>query len=272
MIDQLDNSWPVSILSLFNDKILVSSICNFSQLFIYNREGLYLSTITTYDNDILWDAVWVPCGNIVYTTLNSEKVVVMSEFGKIITIHTQIKYPRCLSVSNDDTMYLTDWKTGVYESINYGISWNFIINANDAWHCQQLIKVITDYSHDFWMLQWNDNYNWHLRVRSVDSRRSDGSSAWRDININTTDGKNTDLTAYSLSYDGNMNIFLSDYYNKAVHVLSVIGQNHRQLLSPYHIKNEPCILAVDKRRQLLYVGQEKGVVEVFKLSYGDGGD
>ena len=271
MIDQLDNSWPVSILSVFNDKILVSSIFNFSHLFIYSREGLHLSTITTYD-DILWDAVWVPCGNIVYTTFNSKKVVVMSEFGKIITTHTQIKYPRCLSVSNDDTMYLSGWKTGIYESTNYGISWNLIIHANDAWHCQQIIKVITDHSHDFWVLEWNDDYNWHLRVLSVDSRRSDGSVAWRDINVTTTDGKHIDLMTCSLSYDGNMNIFLSDYDNKAVHVLSVSGQNYRQLLLPNHIENVPCMLAVDKRRQLLYVGQEKGVVEVFKLSYGNGYD
>ena len=169
-------------------------------------------------------------------------------------------------------MYITDWKTVVYESTDYGISWNLIINANDAWHCKQAIKVITDHSHDFWILECNDTLKWHLPVRSIDSRRSDGSVAWRDVNVTTTDGKDIDLTPCGLSYDGNMKSFLSNYNNKAVHVLSAIGQNHRQLLLPNHIKNEPCILAVDKRRQLLYVGQEKGVIEVFKLSNGDGYD
>ena len=52
---------------------------------------------------------------------------------------------------------------------------------------------------------------------------------------------------------------------------SVNGQYHCQLLSSHHIKNLPCRLAVDKERQLLYVGQDESVVGVFKLTYGEGG-
>ena len=256
---------------MFNDKLLVSCIY-LSQLFIYSREGRHLSTIATNNNDKLLDATWTPRGNIVYTTYLSNKVVVMSESGKVITTHTQMTDPRYLSVSNDDIIYLADSKTGVYQSTDDGVSWSLVFKSTDGRHCWQVIKVTTDHSDEFWTLEYNsDNYNNHLRVYSVDRRRSDDNVTWRDINVPTTDGKDIDLSFSRLSCDGNVNIFLSDYDNKAVHVLSVNGQYHCQLLSSHHIKNTPHRLAVDKERQLLYVGQWGSVVGVFKLTYGEGG-
>ena len=261
--------WHVSILSVFNDKLLVSYF-GFSQLFIYSREGRHLSTIKTNNNDVLFDATWTPRGNIVYTTDNSNKVVVMSESGQVITTHTQMTLPWYLSVSSDDIIYLADYKTGVYQSTDDGVSWSLVFKSTDGWHCRPVIKVTTDQSDDFWTLQNSDN-DCRLRVYSVDRRCSDGIVTWRDINVTTTDGEHIDLSWYSrLSYDGNMNIFLLDHDNKAVHVFSVNGQYHCQLLSSHHIKNWPWRLAVDHERQLLYVGQNKAVVAVFKLNYGDG--
>ena len=272
-VDQL-KGLSVNILSVFNDKLLVSCGVDLSQLFIYSREGRHLSTITTNDNDELWDATWTPRGNIVYTTFSSNRVVVMSESGKVITTHTQMTDPRYLSVSSDDIIYLADYMTGVYQSTDDGVSWSLVFKSTDGWHCDQVIKVTTDHSDDFWTLEQSNNWmNYHLRVYSVDRRRSDGNVTWRDINVTTTDGKHIDLSGSSrLSYDGNMNIFLSDCFNKAVHVLSVNGQYHCQLLSSHHIENNPYRLAVDKERQLLYVGQDEGVVGVFKLTYGEGVD
>ena len=260
----------VRILSVFNDKLLVS--CNgLSHLFIYSREGRHLTTITTNDNDVLYDATWTPRGNIVYTTGYSKKVVVMSESGKVITTHTQMTRPLHFSVSNDDIIYLADFKTGVYQSADDGVSWSLVFKPTDGWHCMQVIKVTTDQSDDFWTQGKCDN-NRHLRVYSMDRGSFDGNVTWRDINVPTTDGKHMDLSYTSLSHDANMNIFLSDYLNKTVHVLSVNGQYHCQLLSSHHIKNEPCILTVDKKHQLLYVGHREGVVRVFKLTYGEGGN
>ena len=271
-VDQLKKLYRgVSILSVFNDKLLVSDDSLF-QLFIYSREGRHLSTITTNNNDKLKDATWTPRGNIVYTTCNSNKVVVMSESGKVITTHTQMTEPQYLSVSNDDIIYLTDSNSGVYQSTDDGVSWSFVFKSTGGWHCWQVIKVTTDPSDDFWTLKYSNKNNWHLCVYSTDRRRSDGYVTRRDINVTTTDGKHINLSGSRLSYDGNMYIFLSGCYNNAVHVLSVNGQYHCQLLSSHHIKNEPCRLAVDKERQLLYVGQNFGVVGVFKLTYGDGGD
>ena len=263
----------VDILSVFNDKLLVSCV-NLSQLFIYSREGRHLSTITTNDNDKLCDATWTPRGNIVYATYRSNEVVVMSESGKVITTHTQMTLlPRYFSVSSDDIIYLADYRTGVYQSTDDGVSWSLVFKSTDGWHCWQVIKVITDHSDDFWTLERSYSGNYHLRVYCVDRRRSDGNVTWRDINVITTDGEHIDLSdSSSLSYDGNMNIFLSDDLNEAVHVLSVNGQYHCQLLSSHHFKNIPWRLAVDKERQLLYVGQWESVVGVFELTYGDGGE
>ena len=256
----------VNILSVFNDKLLVS--CDvLSQLFIYSREGRHLSTITI--NDQLYDATWTPRGKIVYTT-HSNKVVVRSESGKVITTHNQMTSPRHLSISNEKVIYLADSYRGVYQSTDDGISWNLVFKPTDGWHCREVIKVTTDHSDDFWTLETSDNDENHLCVYSVDRRRFDGNVTWRDINVPTTDGKHIDLLYSSLSYDGNMNIFLSDLHNKAVHVLSVNGQYHCQLLSSHHIKNWPYRLAVDKEHQLLYLGQSFTLVEVFKLTYGEG--
>ena len=165
--------------------------------------------------------MWTPRGNIVYTTYRNNKVVVMSESGKVITTHKTTS-PQCLSVSNDD-----------------GVSWSLVFKSTVGWHCKQVIKVTTDHSDDFWTLEYGGIDNYHLGVYSVDRRRSNGNVTWRDINVPITDGKHINLSFSSLSYDGNMNIFFSDYDNKAVHVLSVNGQYHCLLLSSHHIKNMP---------------------------------
>ena len=268
IIDQF-KSFSVDILSEFNDKLLVSCV-NLSQLFIYSREGRHLSTITTNNNDRLSDATWTPRGNIVYSSYYSNKVVVMSESGKVITTHTQMTTPHRLSVSNDDIIYLADYETGVYQSTDDGVSWSLVFKPTDGRHCEQLIKVTTDHSDDFWILESCGINNYQLRVYSVDRRRSDGNVTWKYIKVPATYGKHIDLSFSSLSYDGNMNIFLSDCDNEAVHVLSVNGKYHCQLLSSHHFKNGPFRLAVDKERQLLYVGQVGGVVGVFKLKYAKG--
>ena len=85
---------------MVSDKLLVSCY-GFSQLFIYCREGCHLLTITIEDNDKQWDATWTPCGNIVYKTRVSYKVVVMSQSIEVIATHTQMTGTQCLCVSSD---------------------------------------------------------------------------------------------------------------------------------------------------------------------------
>ena len=228
-VNQLEDEF-VTILSLFNDKFLVGCSIHLSQLFIYSLEGCHLATITVNDNDKLRDAIWTPRGNIVLTTCNSNKVIVTSESGKVIIRHAQMIGPRFLSVSNDDIMYLAD-KTGVYQSRDDGISWNLVFKSTNEWNCWQVVKVINDHHDDYWTVEKSGN-NYHLRVYSLD-RCSHAKVTWRDIDVTTSGVEHIDLSVSSLSYDGNVNIFLSDLDNKAVYAFSVNGHYQCKLLSSH---------------------------------------
>ena len=252
-----------------NNTLLISCALS-SQLFIYSHEGHHISTITTNERAMLCDATWTPPGNIVYAACKGI-VVVMSESGKVIAAYSHIKTPQFLSISYDDAIYLADWTTGVYQSKDDAFSWSLVFNSTDGWHCIQVIKVTTDHSDDFWTLEENGNGSLHLRVYSMDKRRSDTNVTWMDIKITPTKGLHIDLLYISMSYDGNRNILLSDNYNQAVHILSMNGQYHCQLLSPHGIKDKPWRVVVDKERQLLYVGKNKSIA-VFKLIYRVKGD
>ena len=262
-VDQL-NGWWIGTLSIFKDKVLISRP-GLSQMFIYSREGRHLLTVTTVDNDALHDACWTPRGNIVYVTDSNKRVVVMSSNGDGISTPTNMTKPRSLSVSIDNIIYLCDWEAGVYQSINDGISWSLVFKSPDGWHWAEVIKVSTDPYDNFWIRGWqigNDSY----RLGSYNM-----NGGFSEIITPTTDGIHIDLLYSSLAQDGHMNIFLSDYHNKAVHVFSVNGQYQRQLLSPDQLNSYPFRLAVDKERQLLYAGQWDSKVGIFKLLYENGG-
>ena len=264
------NGEYISILSVFKDKLLVGSY-GFPQLFICSRdgqEGHDFSNVSLIRSEEPFDATWTQRGNIVYMKWN--KVVIMSaETGEVITTHTQIANPQFLSVSNDGIIYCADMKTGVYQSTDDGVSWSLVFSSTYEWQCTQVIKVTTDHIDDFWTVEESSS-SYHLRVYSMNRKRSDGNVTWKDINFPTIDGKGINLSWHSkLFHDGGSHIFLSDKYNKAVHVLSVNGQYLRQIV---YCMNEPTSLTLDMTHQLLYVGQLESVVEVFKLTYGDRGD
>ena len=261
----------ISILSVFKDKLLVGSY-GFPRLFICNRDGREcydFSNLSITRSDEPFDATWTPRGNIVFTTKVSQKVVIMSaETGEVITTHNQIADPQFLSVSNDGIIYYADMKTGVYQSTDDGVSWSHVFNSTDGWHCRQVIKVTTDHSDDFWTLEESGN-KFHLRVYSVDRKRSDGKVTWKDINASTKDGKYVSLMWRNrLLHDGSAFIFLSSTFDKAIYVLSVNGQYLHHIV---YCKSNPTSLTLDMMRQLLYVGQKESV-EVFKLTFGDEGD
>ena len=259
----------VKILSVFHDKLLVSGY-NQYQLFIYTREGRYLSTVTTNDNKKICGAIWTPLGNIMYVSPDLKTVVSMSDSGQIITTSSQVTFASYISVS-DDIIYITDWKKDVYQSADEGVNWNLIVKSTEGWSCVQVIKVTTDNFNDFWTLEWK-NPDYRLCVYSEVRKNSDGNAIWRYINIPAINDKRINLLESKLSYDGKMNIFLSDKKNKAVHTFSLNGQYHCQLLLPHHIKNSPLSLAVDKKHQVLYLGQADSVVQLFKLTYEEWGN
>ena len=254
---------------MFNNKLLIGCE-SFNLLFVYSHEGRFLSTIKINNDNVslLIDATWTPRGNIVYTTLKTNKVVVISESGKINSVYNRMTTPKYFSVSNENIMYLADEETGLYQSTDDAVSWNLVFKPADGWRCLQATKVTADRVVDFWTFGRDNNDTVpYRRVYSVDS--SNGHMTWKNINLTTQYGKDINFPYNSLSYDGNMNFFILDVAKKAVHAFSPKGQHYCQLLSSRNFKNFPLKLAVDKERLLLYVGQQGGVVEVFKLTYGD---
>ena len=238
-------------------------------MFVCSRKGQYFFPIELNDGDMVFDATWTPYGNIVYTT-NRHKVVTITELvASIITTHTLLRMPMYLSVSNDDVIFLAEFYQGVYQSSDEGNSWNLVFKSPEGLHFNQVIKVETANNTDFWILE-SEQRNYYIRVYSVDEKRPNGNVTWRDINLPSMDGKYIDVSNCLLSNDGSMNIFFFDSQNKAVHILSANDQCHYQLLSPHHIMHIPRRLVIDKKSQELLVGQEKSVVEVFKLIYGHG--
>ena len=257
--------------SVFNDKLLVSCFGKTHQLTILNLDGRRIVSVTINmdNNDALCDASWTPRGDIVYTTYFTYKLVLISLSGKVNITHTHMVSPRYFSIA-DDIIYLADSITGVYQSIDGGLSWSLVFNSTSGWHCWHVIKVAIDNREDFWTVEENPPEDVrHLRVYSVNRNLVNGKDivTWRDIDTITTDGLRIQLYAHnSLSYDNNMNIFLSDWENKTVHVFSTNGQYRCQLLPSNNIRNNPYGLTIDRKHQILYVGQLNSIVGVFKLT------
>ena len=90
----------VTVLSLFNDTLL-TTCSNIQQLFVYNTEGNYLLTLITQGSETVFDAVWTPQGNIVYTKWKARLVMVITQSGDFIAAHSDMPEPQQLSVSND---------------------------------------------------------------------------------------------------------------------------------------------------------------------------
>ena len=257
---------------MFQDKLLVGCGDNkyeCLQLYIVSSEGHTLSTIETANDGALLDATWTPQGNIVYTTW-PKKVVVVTESGNIVIKHTHFAAPLCLSVSDDDIpiIYLADTEKGVYKSKDNGWNWSLVFNSTEEINAViwQAIKVNTNHGSDFWTVGWDDESINRLRIYNVGDVF--GKTVIRNINATTKSGHRIVVESSKLAHDGNVNIFVSDT-SKFIHLFAVTGDYRRQLLWYEHLQSAPFGLAIDKYRQLLYVGQSDGLVEVFKLIYDD---
>ena len=257
----------VATLSTYSDNLLVGCTEDY-RLYIFSRNGQYLTNVTLNNTDWVRDAIWASNGNIIFSPIFGGKIVTLSKFGYVIAT-TILPVPYYFSVSND-TIYVTEYETGVYQSTDGGLQWSLVFKPTVGWHCVMTIKVIANNSDDFWALERVDDYRFsRLRVYSLNIKRLDGYVTWKDIDtVNiTTNGEYVDIKATSLSYDGYGNVFLGDLENKAVHVFLVSGQYHCQLMLSERLKYNPYKLFIDNKRQLLYVPQSKGLVSVFKLIY-----
>ena len=215
-------------------------------LFIYSHKGRHLLTIMT--NHTLYDATWTPCGNIVFTTSQDNKVgTMLKSFGKAITVYFKITEPKYLSVSNDDVIFVVIYKDGVFQSTDDGFSWSFVFKPPGGFYFFQVIKVTTDNNLDFWTLVLDNANNVYLLAYSVNKSSIYSSVTLRDIKAAMKNNKNVDLSKISLLYDGYVSIFLCETDTNVVYVLSENDRCYYQLPSPHYIMHKPWKLAVDKK-------------------------
>ena len=266
--------FDVRILSLFEDKLLIGSTDE-NELFITSIEGRLILNITTENN--LIDATWTPKGNIIYSSYDPKEVVVMSEHGQVITTHSEIDDPRFFSVSNEGVIFLGDYTHCLYQSTDDGISWNCaVVNLDESYRriwrtgitdrskCFQAIKITTNEINQFWILETSDENSAFLSVYSLDRKRTNKIFSWRELNIILS-------TNSRLSYDGNMKVFVSDTLTKNVSIISL--NSHHEYFQLSIIQTTSCShgLTFDRNRQLLFVGQEDGLIEVFQMTNLFGG-
>ena len=265
------------ILSVFEDKLLIGcagcGICNniVDILLILSPNGDKLTSISAVDNTgPIQDAMWTPRGNIMYLGRNGIRdiIVVLSVNAEVIAVYTQLKStpgPFCLS--NDGIIYVAEIEVGVHQSADDGVSWNVGFNPVDGWYCAYFLKVVLDNYEYFWTYEHLDDMRGRYRMYTVNRKQPDSNVIFKDINITTIEGKQTCIGGNCrLSFDGNMNILLSDN-NKTVFAWSLNGEHHFQLLPPDLMNDKPYILAVNKDRQLLYAGESYGIIKVFQLKY-----
>ena len=257
----------VSIASALFDKLLFSCYYS-SNIFIFNWSYRHLSTITTSDGDTLFDVIWTPRGNILYTTYNN-KIKTVSHFGKTIA-DNRIAQPRCLCASKDNIIYLIDGKNSIYQSADDCVSWSFAFNLSESHTCWKAIRVLTEKNDNFWIIE-RIGPTFYLRVHSI-NRKPNDQLTLEHVTLPTKYYKSVDFISSSLSHDDNSHIFLSDHNNKAIHVFSVSGQYRQQLLSSDNLMSSPSSLTMNKERNLLYVGQDNGTLSVLNCLTRQGSD
>ena len=75
------------------------------------------------------DAAWTPRGNIVYI-YGTYSVMVVSVSGEVIYSMPMVN-PSDISVSNDDSIYISDFGIGVHQSMDDDASWSLLFNSAD---------------------------------------------------------------------------------------------------------------------------------------------
>jgi hypothetical protein len=262
-----------------SDGQLLVGRCHDRQLHIYSAGGNYVTSVKLLDGHTLTDAVWTRRCNIVYTGSDSNKVVLLTQRGNVIS-QTTISCPYRLSISTDGAIYLTvtdcstgvvytNCSAGVYQSTDDGVTWCHVFKVADGWEFWQIVKVSSDSTTQvFWTVDTciADSRKWILRVYTVDKRRV-GNNIITSHDI-TLPGHVTISLQYSkLTFDGHTNVFITDFENKAVHMWSVSDRQYVcQPVSPQQLVSSPRCIAVDSQRgHVMYVGLNCSTVGVFEL-------
>ncbi len=203
----------------------------------------------------------------------------------------QLSRPRYVTVSTRDVIYLADWDWGVFQSDDGGLNWRPLFALPKEANACQVVRVpadrggvywIVEYHHEHWQLReyqpsgnaGDINRSWHCDVVLSVSKATNGRKTQKTNNSSKLangrrlNGKKSaaavDLLNSSITYDGDVSLFVASPNDHSVHVFNTDGAYERKLLSPDEGIVTPCSLAIDKYRRQLCVGQ-KGEVLICQL-------
>jgi hypothetical protein len=263
------NGRSIHILSVSNEGQLLVGHWFDHTLHVYRADGSRVKSITLSYSEIVTDAVWTRQGNIVYCKLleDSCNVKTISQSSKVIQ-QTNILQPSSLSVSTGNAIYLISAGTSVYQSTDDGLTWSRMFDVSDGWKCWQVIKASTDTDTDVLWTVVKSFGDWRLQVYTVDKRPAAGGNVtWRDVTLPSH--VTVSLSESKLAYDGHTSVFVTDFYNGAVHAWSVGGQYDRLVVLFWQLSSPIRCVAVDTQRHVhvMYVGCDNGAISVFELVY-----
>ncbi len=104
----------IETLSVSTDGQLLVGQWSDLNLHAYAKNGSHVTSISIPSGFSADDAVWTPRGNISFVT--GKEVVTVTQAGNVIAQATLSSSIALLSVSNDRTIYLSDYSNGLYQS------------------------------------------------------------------------------------------------------------------------------------------------------------
>lgn len=259
------------------NELLLTGIKQTNQLYVYNSSGHLQYNITLPNQDTFWDVTWTPSGLIAYTTYSAITVILVTPNASSVVVSSR-KFDEVYHLTTATaSMYLVDYKTGLYQSFDDGLTWYASrISLDSGWKTLHIAKVPRyigrgDCCNDtdnklLWSIEQAKQGQETVHRLSIYALNSSNVADFRcDVTLPT--GVKVNPSAVSLTYAGGCNIWLTDRLSKAVHLLKINGTYKQQLLSADNFPDtEPYIAAIDVTNNLLYVGQTKGMIGVFEIT------
>jgi hypothetical protein len=227
------------------------------QVLICNAEGDLIALVPLPFPHQLQDAAWTPLkSNIICILLNSGgQLVILSTTGTILK-RVNMRLPQHLSVSSDNVIYVTEEDDGVSQSTDDGKTWSRIIDKpRIGWGYIFAIRLCIKNTTNTWVIEYRHDAQ-RLRIYS--------STSSRDVTLPSN--TSFSLHASKLLFDGDSDVYMSDYHNRAVHVWSVHGQYEYKLLFGNYAHSISC-LAINKQRSYMYLGIENGFISTFTVQW-----
>jgi hypothetical protein len=239
--------------------------------------------------DGLFDAVWTPDGNIVYTTAiyadfgTFSKVVTMSQKGDVIAL-TNMTNAAQLSVSASKVVYLADGTKGVYQSSDGGLTWSLMFNLTDGviensnrllatgWYIWQALEVSKDQNFvRMWTVEVAASTSYkRFRIYTLFSNNN-ATEITETVHVNTSIALLIRSTS-SAEFDGLETVLLSCCSEDVYLFNSTSGAYLRSIrIATAFANRDPERLAIDRHADgqvLLYIFHVKNCsVSIQTLSY-----